>query len=69
MEIQTDKPELLTVNEAAEIMRIGRTSANGLLWSGELRSIKVGRRRLIRRVDLDEFLRANEVSASRSRSG
>ena len=40
-------PELLSIEEAARHLGIGRTAAYGLLSRGELRSIKLGRRRLI----------------------
>jgi excisionase family DNA binding protein len=38
---------LLTIAEAAEAMSVGRTSIYGLIDAGKLRSLKVGRRRLI----------------------
>lgn len=60
MEIGSERPELLTVDETIEVLRVGRTTVNQLLWSGELPSIKVGRRRLVRRDDIEQFLEAHE---------
>jgi excisionase family DNA binding protein len=40
-------PMLVTVEEAAMLMRIGRTTAYELVMSGKLKSVKVGRRRLV----------------------
>jgi excisionase family DNA binding protein len=44
------------VDEAAEMLGIGTTLAKELIRTGELRSIKIGRRRMIARADLDEFV-------------
>lgn len=41
-----------SVDEAARITGIGRTTLYALMNSGELPSAKVGRRRIIRSVDL-----------------
>ena len=38
---------LLSVNEAAAMLGIGRTALYGELQAGRLRSLKVGRRRLV----------------------
>jgi excisionase family DNA binding protein len=39
---------LLTINEVADLLRISRWSVYQLIWSGQLRTLKIGRRRLIR---------------------
>lgn len=39
--------ELLTVEQAAERASIGRSLAYALIRRGELRSVKIGRRRLV----------------------
>ena len=62
MEILSEQPELLTVDETIEVLRVGRTTVNQLLWSGTLPSIKIGRRRLIRRRDVEEFLAEHEYA-------
>jgi excisionase family DNA binding protein len=43
----TDPPRLVRVEEAARLLGIGRTTVYDLLRSGRLRSIKIGRRRLV----------------------
>jgi excisionase family DNA binding protein len=40
-------PHLLRVEEAALILRVGKSATYDLIRSGVLRSIKIGRRRLI----------------------
>lgn len=49
-----------SIEEAAEQLGIGRTMVYSLLRRGELTSIKIGSRRLIRRTDLETFLRGND---------
>jgi excisionase family DNA binding protein len=39
---------LLTINEVADLLRISRWSVYQLIWSGQLRALKIGRRRLVR---------------------
>lgn len=46
---------LLTVNEAAAVLRVSRSTAYGLVRSGKLKSIEVGRSRRIPRHALYEF--------------
>ena len=44
----TAQEQLLTINEVADLLRISRWSVYQLIWSGQLRTLKIGRRRLIR---------------------
>jgi excisionase family DNA binding protein len=46
---------LLSVDEVAEILGVGRTTVYGLLGSSELRSMRVRGRRLIPRSAVDDF--------------
>ena len=59
-------PVLVTVEEAAELLRIGRTTAYELVMSGKLQSVKVGRRRLVVRDGVgryvDELVRTQNAS-------
>jgi excisionase family DNA binding protein len=45
-----------SVDESAEILGIGPSLAKELIRTGELRSIKVGRRRLVAWADLETFV-------------
>ena len=57
---------LVSVEEAATLLRIGRTTAYELVMSGRIQSVKVGRRRLIHRQGLecyvDELVRVQDES-------
>jgi excisionase family DNA binding protein len=53
-------PVLLTVEEAAEALALGRTKVYELLDAGALRSIKIGRARRIPVEALHEFVRRTE---------
>ncbi len=60
MEIQTERQELLTVDETIQVLRLGRTRVNEMLRAGELPSVKIGRRRLVRRQDVKHFIDAHQ---------
>ena len=47
---------LLTPEGVAIVLNIGRTRVYELLNSEDLRSVKIGKSRRIRRADLDEFI-------------
>jgi excisionase family DNA binding protein len=57
-----ENTQLLTVLEAAQELRIARSSVYKLMSRGELKSVHVGTRRLIRRSDLESFVAALEVT-------
>ena len=63
---QIGNPVLVTVEEAAGLLRIGRTTAYELVMNGKLQSVKVGRRRLVVRDGVggyvDELLRTQNAS-------
>jgi excisionase family DNA binding protein len=48
--------ELISVAQLARELAVSLTSSYGLLWSGEIPSLKIGSRRLVRRADLREFI-------------
>ena len=65
----TDKIDLITQamqiiavspNEAARLCSIGRTTLYAALYSGKLKSIKIGTRRLITIDALKDWLKQNE---------
>ena len=49
---------LLTIEETAKVLRIGQTRTYELVMSGLLRSVKIGRRRLVLRAGVDEYVTA-----------
>ena len=51
-------PLVLTVAEAGEALRIGRTAAYSIVRCGKLRSVRVGRTIRVPRDAIAEFLRA-----------
>jgi excisionase family DNA binding protein len=55
-ESQIGNPVLVTVEEAAGLLRIGRTTAYELVMSGKLQSVKVGRRRLVVRDGVGRYV-------------
>lgn len=52
--------KLLTPEEVAEQLRVGRTKVYELLASGKLRSVKIGRRRRVSPGALEEFIERSE---------
>ena len=47
---------MLTVDEACEYLRISKWTLYRLIQTGKLKTIKIGSRRLIRTVSLQEFV-------------
>lgn len=47
---------LVTIEEAARLLGIGRTTMFELIGRGELKSVRLGRRRLIARRQLESFV-------------
>ncbi len=56
---------LLTPEEAAKVLRIGRTTVYALMKSGELRPVHIGRSCRISQAELDLYVRRLEASPSR----
>lgn len=52
----TEPPRCLRVEDAARLLNVGRSTAYDLIRTGRLRSIKIGRRRLVPRDALDALL-------------
>jgi excisionase family DNA binding protein len=59
---------LLNVDEVAELLSIGRSTLYPFLLSGALRSVKVGRRRLIPTDAIPEFVSWLQSGAEAGRS-
>ncbi len=56
---------LLTPEEAATVLRLGRTTVYALMKSGDLRSVHIGRSCRISQAELDRYVRRLEDSPSR----
>jgi excisionase family DNA binding protein len=54
----TGTPLLITVEEAASMLRLGRTRTYQLVIGGQILSVKLGRRRLVVRKSLQDFVDA-----------
>jgi excisionase family DNA binding protein len=53
--------KLFAVPQAADILGIGRTTLYGLIKSGELQSVSVGRRRFVARDQLERFVAGGQA--------
>ena len=51
-----EPPRCLRVDDAARVLNVGRSTVYDLIRSGRLRSIKIGRRRLVPREALDALI-------------
>jgi excisionase family DNA binding protein len=51
-----EPPRCLRVEDAARMLNVGRSTAYELIRSGRLRSVKIGRRRLVPRDALEDLL-------------
>jgi excisionase family DNA binding protein len=47
---------LVTIEEAASMLGIGRTNTYGLVMGGQIQSVKIGRRRLVVASGLQVFI-------------
>ncbi len=56
----TNRPQFLSINEAAEYLGVCTTFVYERVYSKELRSFKFGRVHRIRRTDLEEFAASRE---------
>jgi excisionase family DNA binding protein len=51
-----ERPRLLSIPQACRLLGIGRSSLYERLSSRQIRSVKLGRRRLVPREAVDEFV-------------
>ncbi len=57
MEVTISEQHVLTVEEAAKILRISRNSAYEAVKRGDIPSVRIGRRVLVPRTSLEMMLR------------
>lgn len=63
-------PVMLTVDEAAEAMRVSRSMIYGLMRDGRLPSVRIGRRRLIAAAEVQQYLTGGgDTAATQLRAG
>ncbi|MCM0677535.1 helix-turn-helix domain-containing protein [Micromonospora phytophila] len=53
----TSKPLVLTIEEAAQQLGIGRTTMYALIKTGQIRTVTIGRLRRVPTFCLDEYVR------------
>lgn len=72
-EVASPGPKLLEIDQVAERLALSERSVRSLVSTGELASVKVRRRRLVRRKDLERFVEEHlsrpETSVNDHRSG
>ena len=49
-------PLLLTISQVASLLNLGRTTTYELIMSNRIKSVKLGRRRLIPRESVDKYV-------------
>ena len=57
-EVMESNPLLLTPEEAATVLRIGRTTIYALMKAGELRPVRSGRSCRLARAELERYVRS-----------
>jgi len=62
------RPLLLSIPDAAAALGIGRTLVNELVSMGELASIKIGGRRLVRLDAIEQYVASRTVSSRKTRA-
>ena len=62
-------PELLTVAEVAERLRLGRATVYRLVSSGALKTVRIGRARRVAVHDLREFVERLRQAAEQEEAG
>ncbi|GIL25711.1 helix-turn-helix domain-containing protein [Actinocatenispora comari] len=60
----SEPPHLLRVEDAARLLGVGRSTAYDLIAGGLLRSVKIGRRRLVPREAITETIDRLEQEAA-----
>ena len=61
-------PVVLTVEEVAEVLRIGRTSAYEAVRRGEIPTVKIGRRVIVPRAALERLLASTLEGGEQARA-
>ena len=62
----TDRAPLLSLQEVARLLRLSERTVRQHARSGALRSVVIGRRRLVDPVDLDQFIESRKTRRGRA---
>jgi excisionase family DNA binding protein len=72
-DVLASDPLLLTPEEAAKVLRLGRTTVYALMKAGELRPVRIGRSCRLARAELERYVNRlqpdRRVQRTRRRSG
>lgn len=66
MTAPTLQDPLLKVREVAVLIGLGRTTTYGLIMSGEIASVRIGRSRRVRKSDVDTYIANLQPDAAQS---
>jgi excisionase family DNA binding protein len=58
-------PELMTIDEVKDALKVSKTSVEGWIYAREIASFKKGRHRKVAREDLVRFVMLNTIKARR----
>jgi len=53
---QPQEPLLLTLAEASALLHIPEATLHGWAWAGKIPCVRLGRKRMFRRVDLEDWI-------------
>jgi excisionase family DNA binding protein len=67
-DVLASSPLLLTPEEAATVLRIGRTTIYALMKAGELRPVHIGRSCRLPRAELERYVRSLETLSEVART-
>lgn len=67
LESPPDGPLLLTPEEAAQVLRIGRTTIYALMKAGDLRPVHIGRSCRLARAELERYVNRLQAPAQQGR--
>ena len=68
-EIWAGDPLLLTPEEAARVLRVGRTTVYALLKAGDLTPVRIGRSCRLSRAELERYVKQLEARSPRRPNG
>lgn len=66
MDTRAGEHEFLRPDEVSRLLRCGRTKTYELLRTGEVPSYRVGRRRIVRRSDINAWLSEHQDESSQT---